>query len=70
MKRPNVIYKNGIGNNFKSNMNLQIDPAKRIQMIAISAYFRAERRGFSPNLDLADWFESEQEVDRHLSAFS
>ncbi len=49
---------------------LQIDSSKRNEMIAMSAYFRAEKRNFVPLNDLADWFESEQEVDRHLSSFS
>ena len=49
---------------------VQNDPLKRIQMIAMSAYFRAEKRHFSPRHDLADWFASEQEIDRHLSSFS
>lgn len=46
------------------------DPSKRVQMIAISAYFRAEKRQFLPSNDLSDWFLSEQEIDRHLSSFS
>lgn len=45
-------------------------PEKRFQMIALVAYFRAEKRGFSPNNDLEDWLESESEVDRHLNSFS
>jgi len=49
---------------------VQNDPSKRIQMIALSAYFRAEKRHFAPDDDLADWLISEQEVDRHLSSFS
>lgn len=46
------------------------DPSKRLQMIALSAYFRAEKRHLGPSDDLADWLASEQEVDRHLSSFS
>lgn len=49
---------------------VQNDPAQRNQMIAVSAYFRAEKRGFSPNGNLADWLESEGEIDRHLNSFS
>jgi hypothetical protein len=46
------------------------DPLKRQQMIAIAAYLRAEKRGFLPNNELADWFEAEHEIDRHLNSFS
>ncbi len=42
----------------------------RLQMIAMSAYFRAEKRASFPGSDLEDWLASEQEVDRHLSSFS
>ena len=45
------------------------DPAsQREQMIATAAYFRAEKRGFSPSDDLADWFESEVEIEKHLNS--
>lgn len=36
----------------------------REQMIAEAAYYRAEQRGFSPGLELADWLEAEAEVER------
>jgi hypothetical protein len=32
--------------------------------IAIAAYYRAERRGFAPGNELADWLAAEREVDR------
>ena len=70
MKSPTVSHSNGVANNSKVKNLMQIDLAKRSQMIAISAYFRAEQRGFTPNQDLEDWLESEREVDRQLSAFS
>ncbi|HET7757708.1 MAG TPA: DUF2934 domain-containing protein [Steroidobacteraceae bacterium] len=38
----------------------------RRAMIAESAYLRAERRGFAPGGDLADWLAAEQEVDALL----
>jgi len=43
---------------------------KRKKLIEITAYFRAEKRGFLPNNDWEDWFEAEQEVKRHLDSFS
>jgi hypothetical protein len=32
--------------------------------IATAAYYRAERRGFAPGNELADWFAAEREVDQ------
>jgi len=34
----------------------------REQMIAEAAYFHAERRGFTPDDALADWFKAEADV--------
>jgi hypothetical protein len=42
----------------------------RKKLIEITAYFRAEKRGFVPSNDLEDWLEAEQEVKRHLDSFS
>lgn len=36
--------------------------AGRPEMIAVAAYFRAERRGFAPGNDLEDWLEAEREL--------
>lgn len=33
-------------------------------VIAEAAYFLAERRGFAPNNEWADWFEVEGKIDR------
>jgi ribosome-associated translation inhibitor RaiA len=38
-------------------------PADRHKWIAEAAYFKAERRGFSPGHDWQDWFEAEGELD-------
>jgi hypothetical protein len=35
--------------------------------IAEAAYFRAERRGFAPGHELADWLAAEDEVERRLN---
>jgi DUF2934 family protein len=37
-------------------------------MIAKAAYLRAERRGFAPGGEDADWLAAEAEVDALLSA--
>lgn len=39
---------------------------ERERMIAIEAYYRAERREFVPGHDLEDWCEAEAEIDRWL----
>ncbi|WP_237071800.1 DUF2934 domain-containing protein [Mizugakiibacter sediminis] len=39
-----------------------MDAETRHAMIALAAYFRAERRGFAPGRELDDWLEAEREV--------
>jgi hypothetical protein len=43
-----------------------VSPDVRHQMIAFSAYLRAERRGFYPGGEVQDWLEAENEVDALL----
>lgn len=45
-----------------------VSPQMRRGMIAEAAYLRAERRGFAPGHEEADWLAAEVEVDRLLSA--
>ena len=40
---------------------------ERRGMIALSAYLRAERRGFAPGGETEDWIAAEKEVDALLS---
>jgi hypothetical protein len=40
-----------------------IDPDVRRGLIAAEAYFLAERRGFAPGNELADWVAAEAAVD-------
>lgn len=40
---------------------------ERYEMIATMAYYRAEKRGFKPGAELADWLECEGIVDKMLS---
>ncbi len=40
-----------------------LTPADRHRMTAEAAYYRAERRGFSPGHELDDWLWAEHEVD-------
>ena len=37
---------------------------ERERLIALAAYFRAEKRGFAPGYELQDWVEAEVEVKR------
>jgi len=59
-----------------SNTNLSAvnvvrsDPAQRLAMIEIAAYFRWEKRNQKEKDHLSDWLESESEIDRHLESFS
>jgi len=43
------------------------DGEARRSMIAIAAYYRAERRGFADGQAEGDWFAAEQEVDLLLN---
>ena len=44
----------------------EIDETQRREMIATSAYLRAEQRGFDGGSELADWLAAEEEVDAWL----
>ena len=41
-------------------------PEQRAAMIAESAYYRAEKRGFDPGHETEDWLAAEAEVDALL----
>lgn len=43
-----------------------VDPRKRAALIAETAYFRAEKRGFAPGHEQEDWLAAESEVDARL----
>ena len=32
------------------------------KMVAINAYYRAEKRGFEPSHEMGDWYEAELEI--------
>jgi len=42
----------------------------RDEMVRIAAYFRAERRGFAPGYEVADWLEAQAEVDAGVTPAS
>jgi hypothetical protein len=43
-----------------------VDPEYRAALIAEAAFFRAEKRGFSPGHEVQDWLAAESEVDAKL----
>ncbi|HXJ80909.1 MAG TPA: DUF2934 domain-containing protein [Candidatus Methylomirabilis sp.] len=45
---------------------VEVDPDERHRMIALAAYYRAERRGFTNGDPLQDWLEAEAEVTVQL----
>ena len=47
---------------------MAVSSAQRDEMIAVAAYFRAERRGFAPGRDVEDWCEAAAAIDRLLEA--
>jgi len=47
---------------------VSVAPEERERMVAIAAYYRAERRSFAPGDELRDWLEAETEVEGLLAA--
>jgi len=43
-------------------------PEKRREMVAVAAYYHAERRGFLSGDELGDWLEAEAEIEHLLEA--
>lgn len=51
----------------KADSATVIDPANRRQLVAVEAYFFAERRGFSGGNAVEDWIAAERLVDSWLN---
>lgn len=45
---------------------LGVTQEQRYMMICEAAYYRAERRGFSPENEIQDWLDAEAEINRLL----
>lgn len=43
-----------------------VAPTAQVEMIAVTAYYLAEQRGFSPGRELEDWLRAEEEVESRL----
>jgi len=44
--------------------------AEREQMVAVAAYYLAERRAFAPGCEQDDWQQAERQIDRMLAAMA
>jgi hypothetical protein len=45
----------------------KITPEERMDMIREAAYFKAERRNFTPGNDAQDWADAEREIDELIA---
>ena len=45
----------------RSGIHTDKHPEHRLEEIALSAYYRAEARGFAPGCEVGDWLEAERE---------
>jgi hypothetical protein len=50
----------------KPTLTRFVGPERRAALIAEAAFFRAEKRGFSPGHEVEDWLAAESEVDAKL----
>lgn len=51
---------------FSRRPRLAPDSSAYRELVAIAAYYRAERRGFEPGGEVTDWLEAEREVAARL----
>ena len=58
MKDGNMETKYGLLKDFSGS----IDRDEFREMVAINAYYRAEKRGFKPGNEMDDWFEAEKDM--------
>ena len=47
----------------KSERGMEVSPEERHEMVAVAAYFCAERRGFLPGHEREDWLEAAAVID-------
>lgn len=56
---------NKAGKPTKSDMpSIKITPEERWKLIAVTAYHKAENRGFASGGEMQDWIEAEKEIDQ------
>ncbi len=51
-----------MGNKSKSDPQIE----ERNDHVAVSAYYKAQARGFEPGDELADWLAAEAEIDNNM----
>jgi hypothetical protein len=66
--RPAAEIVSAVSRAMPDDPTLALSGAMRERMIAEAAYYLAERRGFAPGYELADWLAAECEIDRALEA--
>lgn len=54
----------------KTTAAAKLSPESQRALIAETAYFKSERRGFAPGSEVADWLEAEREVEALLAGKS
>jgi hypothetical protein len=52
---------------FTQRPTLPTDSSAYRELVAIAAYYRAQRRGFAPGGEVEDWLEAEREVATRIS---
>lgn len=55
---------------FSQRPTLSPDSSAYRELVAIAAYYRAERRGFAPGGEIEDWLDAEREVAARLNEAS
>ena len=46
----------------EENLPLRLSSEAILKLVAETAYFRAEQRGFVPGYEIEDWLEAEKEI--------
>jgi hypothetical protein len=52
----------------RTDSSTSLSAQDRLQMVESAAYFRAERRGFTPGRAIEDWLAAESEIDTLIAA--
>lgn len=51
----------------KAKAKKSVTPEQRYLMICEAAFYKAERRGFSPENEIQDWLDAEAEISKMLN---
>lgn len=50
----------------RTEQGMEVSLVERHEMVAVAAYFCAERRDFEPGHEREDWYEAEADIDAML----